>query len=198
MVVKQSNNDPKQTELAPGFTVANYEAACTAQDRDKISDALHSRFTSRYIEPVTSVKGKPTHGFTVMAIACLMIESLETFRQGWENSDGKSKAAFCYFFDRQDLFSDFRGYSAKFYKNVRCGILHQAETTGGWKITRRNGAPLLDTKSSGPTINATLFMKNLRSVLDEFCEELKTADWDATEWKSVRKKMKALCNNCRP
>jgi len=130
MAGKQSNNDPTQTELAPGFTVADYEAACNAKDRERIADALRSRFTSRYIEPVTSGKGKPTHGFTVMAIACLMIESLETFRQGWENSDGKSKAAFCYFFDRQILFSDFRGYSAQFYKNVRCGILHQAETTG--------------------------------------------------------------------
>jgi hypothetical protein len=132
-----------------------------------------------------------------MAISCLMIESLESFVQGWENTNSKSEAAFCYFFDSHSQFNTFRGHFAQFYKNVRCGILHQAETTSGWKITRKKTAPLFDATSS-LTINANLFLQNLRAVLDGFCDELKTSDWNSTEWKNVRKKMKALCHNCRP
>ena len=133
----------------------------------------------------------------MMAVSCLMMESLESFCQGWKNSDRKSELAFCHFFDNHRQFDSFRGYSAQFYKNVRCGILHQAETTGGWKITRGKAAPLFDPGPS-PTINATLFLQRLREVLDGFCDGLKTAAWNSTEWTNARTKMKALCDNCRP
>lgn len=185
--------DPDLTELATGFTVRDYKAALAARDRKTIADALHRRFTERYLEPTMSAKHK--HGFTMMAISCLMIESLESFRQGWPNSDGKSKAAFCYFFDSNDRFKEFRGHSGAFYKNVRCGILHQAETTGSWKITRKEAAPLFD--SGSLTINAVRFVRALHSALDEFHDRLKAADWDSVDWKNVRIKMKALGDNCR-
>src|SRR5437879_1274037 len=108
-----------------------------------------------------------------------MIEALESFRQGWPNSDSKSKAAFCHFFDGNDRFKEFRGYAQAFYENVRCGILHQAETTGGWKITRKQKAPVFDAKTL--TINADRFIRRLGSVLDEFRDRLKIADWDSSD-----------------
>jgi len=79
----------------------------------------------------------------MMAVSCLMIEALECFLQGWSSSENRSKAAFCLFFDAHDQFKDLRGYGQHFYKNVRCGILHQAETTGGWRI-RRDKSCLFD------------------------------------------------------
>ena len=116
------------------FTVDDYKKAVTGQDRTAVAEFLMRRFAERYIDPIS---GKSVHGFTKMAVACLLVESVESFRQGWENSDRRSEAAFCYFFDEQPAFAAFRGYYAQFYRNVRCGILHQAETTGSWKITRK-------------------------------------------------------------
>ncbi len=194
--MKPLSNDPRQTELASNFTVAQYEKCCE-QDKNTIAEALHRRFKERYIDPVTPEKGKRMHGFTMMAVSCLMVESLESFWQGWENSDHKSKEAFRKFFDRHSQFMAFRSHSTQFYKNVRCGILHQAETTGGWKITRKETAPLFAAAPS-PTINATLFLKQLQRALDGFRDTLKTADWNSTEWKNIRRKMKSLCENCRP
>lgn len=184
-----------KTKLASGFNVGDCKIALANKDKKTIADALRRRFTERYIEPVTA---ENKNGFAMMAISCLMIEALESFRQGWESSDSKSEAAFCYFFDSHSQFNSFRGYFAQFYKNVRCGILHQAETTGGWQITRKNTAPLFAAASQSRTINAALFLQHLREVLDEFCDALITADWNSREWKNVRKKMKALCNNCSP
>ena len=195
--VKALCNDARQTKLASNFTFAQYETARDTQDKGTIAEALRRRFTERYIDPVTSGKGKRMHGFTMMAVSCLMIESLESFCQGWENSNGRSKRAFCHFFDSHSQFDSFRGHSAQFYKNVRCGILHQAETTGGWKITREKTAPLFAPAPS-LTINATLFLQHLRAVLNGFYDGLKGADWNSTEWSNVRTKMKALCKNCRP
>ena len=55
---------------------------------------------------------------------------------------GRSEEAFSSFFKEADLFKGFGGHEKKFYKNVRCGILHQAEATGRWTISRKG--PLFD------------------------------------------------------
>jgi hypothetical protein len=186
-------HDPENTELAPGFTVRDYKKARDSQpaDRDAIAGAIHGRFTDRYIKPVGA---EPRRGFTIMAVSCLMIEALESFRQGWETSDGKSKSAFCFFFDALPQFKDFRGHAQAFYTHVRCGILHQAETTGGWRI-RRDGA-LFD--ATALTVNANCFLDALEQALGGFCDGLKTAAWDDPEWKRVRDKMNAIVRHCGP
>jgi hypothetical protein len=184
--------DPEQVELATGFTVHDYKVSCAAQNRERIAEAIRKRFTERYI----NAAGADTpykHGFTMMAISCLMIEALESFRQGWATSNARSSAAFSSFFNHADAFRNFGGDAQQFYINVRCGILHQAETTGGWLIMRIG--PMFE--SSTLTVNATLFLESLRSVLNDFCDQLKTAAWDSKEWKKVRKKMDAICANCR-
>jgi len=145
----------------------------------------------RYVEPIRAKES----GFAMMAISCLMIEALESFIQGWSSSAGRSEKAFGLFFDRFDAFSAFREHKSDFYRHVRCGILHQAETTGGWRI-RRGKAPLLD--SEGRTVNAKLFLDALVSVLESICGELKTASMDEGLWQNVLLKMDALVENTRP
>jgi hypothetical protein len=184
--------DPDDTELAPKFTVRDYEQCRDRNppDRDSIANAIRSRFINRYVEPARAGH----RGFTIMAVSCLMIEALESFRQGWPSSEGRSKAAFCFFFDAFDQFKDLRGHASVFYKNVRCGILHQAETRGGWRI-RLDKSPLFD--SAALTINANLFLDALEQALGAFSNGLRTAEWDTTEWKNVRRKMDALVLECR-
>src|SRR5437867_914631 len=109
-----------KTELAKGFTVSDYRRAVKDQNAAAIADAIHRRFRERYLTPIT---GTTKHGFTMMAGACLTIEALESFRQGWTRTDkkGRSPETFRLFFDAADSFKAFRGRD--FYKNVRCGIL---------------------------------------------------------------------------
>jgi hypothetical protein len=80
------------------------------------------------------------------------------------------------------------------YTNVRCGILHQAETRGGWKILRQG--PLFDQPTR--TINATAFHEGLRQILHDYCEGLKAAPWNSPEWENVRTRMNAICANSQP
>jgi hypothetical protein len=196
--MKGPGNDAKRTKLASGFAVADYEIARVKQDKNTIADAIHRRFRERYLDGLSGPKpiSNAVHGFTKMAIACLMIESLESFRNGWSDTRGKSELAFCSFFDRNDEFGQFCGQAGEFYKHVRCGILHQAETTGGWKTTQGKKAPLFDTQTR--TINAEAFLTALGTVLDTLRDDLKDEEWDGVLWKNVRKKMNALCHNCAP
>jgi hypothetical protein len=166
---KKLTNASDQTELASNFTVKDYETARNAQEGDKIAEALRRRFTERYLDPATPAKGKRMHGFTMMAISCLMIESLQSFCEGWKDSKGCSEKAFTTFFDSHSSFKCFRGQA--FWQNVRNGILHQAETTGGWMITRRRSAPLFD--SNTLTINATVFLNVSEVYSKNFAMNLK-------------------------
>lgn len=181
--------DAGSHELAKGTTVAHYRKMESEQDVAKITEFLQRRFTERYIWPVQT---EQRHGFTMMAVACLMIETLESFYRGWPKTNAKSELAFCSFFDRNSNFHFLKGYSQAFYTNVRCGILHQAETTGGWRI-RREGA-LFDPQSK--VVNANLFLEKLQEALGDYCNELREANWNSEIWKKFRKKMKAICDNC--
>ncbi len=178
-------------ELARGFTIRNYHAArdSSPPKQAEIASALRRRFTDRYLDPVFA---KP-NGFTMMAVACLMIETLESFYRGWPTTVGKSGRAFEQFFERVDAFREFRHHHADFYKHIRCGILHQAEATGGWRV-RRDG-PLFD--SSVLTINAKRFVEALREELEAYCTSIERLPPTSDEWKCAIKKLNAIVKNCR-
>jgi hypothetical protein len=192
-MIRSARRRPDNVELARGYSVARYRRLEAVRDRKHIADLVGRRFTERYLAP-TLAKGNVKHGFTSMAVACLMLEALESFRQGWTDTRDRSKAAFCSFFDAHDEFQLFRGHAERFYYDVRCGILHQAETRRGWTI-RRNG-PVFE--PSELAINATAFLRRLGRVLRQYRRELVHADWEADVWKNCRKKLSAICQACAP
>lgn len=179
-------------------TVADYKSWLAEGEpgRGKIAEFFRERVRERYIEPVLALEADKKNGFSIMALSCLLIETYETFRQGWPSSDKKSAPAFCHFFDREDLFRVFRGHAQQFYKNVRCGILHQGETTGGWQITREDGEPLFD--PSTQTVHATKFHMQLARVIDQYRDLLNANSLVSEVWKHFTTKMKATIENCEP
>jgi hypothetical protein len=178
--------------LASNFKVSEYRRARSTEDRDAIADAIQRRFLERYIGPITDSSAK--HGFTIMAVSCLMIEALECFRQGWIDTKPRGKGAMAsrLFFDTAEPLKDFRGHAQAFYTHVRCGILHQAETTGGWIVSR--SGPLFDPNAS--RINATIFVERVEDFLRAFCSDLKEKEWKSPDWKHVITKMDAIVKNC--
>ncbi len=183
------------TFLSSTVSITGYLNLEKARDKEQIIKFIQERFTERYITPL---RGNPKlkHGFCTMAICCLMIETLESFWRGWPKTDGPNELAFCSFFDRNPNLIVFKGYASDFYKNVRCGILHQAETTNGWLINRRKDSPLFDPKTK--TINATLFHNEMENCLTYYCEMLRMSDWNSEIWINFRKKLKAIITHCKP
>lgn len=82
------------TLLSNGASVRNYRDFERQRNRAKIADLIRGRFTERYITPIEAAAADKKHGFCTMAISCLMIEALESFRKGWSDSNGHSKDAF--------------------------------------------------------------------------------------------------------
>jgi len=180
-------------------TVADYKTwhAEGEPGKARIAKFFRERMRERYIVPVMALNSDEKNGFSIMAqSSCLLIETFETFHQGWPSSDNKSALAFRRFFDREDLFRNFRGHAQPFFKNVRCGILHQGETTGGGQITRESGEPLFDQDTR--TVHATKFHALLAKVIDRYRDELKTKPLTDEIWTRFTTKMSATIRNCEP
>lgn len=193
-------------------------------NKEKISEFIYWRLYERYIKPFeylsdinkenidsgqheeaneaesTKKQYKFRIGFSIMANMCLLIETLETFKQGEDDSNRKSENFFKRFFDdyKQTHFQlssdEMKKIIGKgeynFYKNVRCGILHQGETTGGWRIN--NGDKAIDVAKK--LIDAKLFKDEMLKILKEIRENIKTNNTLAI---NCTKKVNAIINNCQ-
>lgn len=175
-------------------TVREVRDWLAANDRAAIGRFLWNRFDERYFAPINALTLIQKNGFAIMAVSCLVIEALEAFRRGWESSHGKSELAFCSFFDREHEFQVFKGYAQPFYRNVRCGILHQAETTGGWTITLIPGRPLFDPASL--RINADEFHSALARALKAYSDGVAASEPAEEIWHDCVSKLKATIKNC--
>jgi hypothetical protein len=179
------------------ISIDDYENLYQSKNKEKLANFIYNRFHSRYIKPFINkekhYKKEFLNGFSIMANCCLTIEAFESFKRGWKNSKKKSRLTFKYFFSSETKFIDFNSIVDDFYDNVRCGILHQGETTGGWKISR--GKDTLFDKST-KTIDAELFLKFLDNSINLYCDNLKNQDFNESDWNNVFKKMNEIIANC--
>jgi hypothetical protein len=192
--MKSFDPDPWSTYLADEVTARRYADMVRDKDKKGIAGLIHKRFKERYLDPI--LDGPKRHGFTMLAICCLMVETLESFRHGWKDTAdrGKSEAAFCGFFQAHDEFRDLRPVAHEFYRAVRCGILHQAETTHSWRVDQE---PRLLAEQSGVRwLSASEFGNRLKTVLDRYRDDLSNSDWTSPVWVNARKKLQAICKNC--
>jgi hypothetical protein len=177
------------TKLSSAVTVARYKELEQNEDRRALGEFVRERFNERYFHPIESTASENKHGFMIMAVCCLAIETLESFYQGMESTKRNSIKMFRDFFDRDTALHVFAGGDDWFYRDIRCGILHQSEARSGWRILR--SGPLLDV--SRRRINATKFIRELHKTVDSYADQLQGDD---ALWKSFKKKMKAVCDNC--
>jgi hypothetical protein len=209
----------KQIKLSSTVTIGRYLEMADRGDvgRHRMANFIRARLSERYIAPLRAVPRKKKNGFLIMAAACFLIETLESFYRGWTTTNGtmarcdildpckptdsrkrisNSELAFCYFFEREAAFATFRDVARSFYKGVRCGIFHQGETTEGWRI-RRYG-DLFEKDNFGARINANKFLEELQLSLNAYSDKLREANWDQDIiWKHFRTKMDSVIEHCK-
>lgn len=185
------------TRLSREVTVNDYANLVKQANREAIAKFVYARFVERYILPMKHVERSYKNGFSILANSCLMIETLQCFREGLKDSTRQSRDLFERFFTEEARqggeLGSFAEVSEDFYRDVRCGILHQGETRGGWRISRKGA--LLDKQSK--TINAARFLKAVDGSLQRYCETLRHEKWESPPWKMLREKMDAVCDNCK-
>ncbi len=167
-------------------------------DKNSILELVHQRFHERFFTPFTENKAK--HGFSMMAVSCLMIEALLSMQNGLNKStdakkeNGNTKSGvelFNEFFSRSHYLTEFTDLGSEFYPHIRCGILHQAETTGGWRIRRTGNIVCQESK----IINASKFMKALELELDDYLNTLRGKDLTDPLWINLLRKIDFIAEN---
>ena len=152
-------------------------------DWNRAVEIFDSRIQSRYFEPVDLLikddeKRSPIkrrYGFSIMAIDCLLIETLQSFRDGLTDTKNKSKEMFKKFLTEREGFREhFKDptQAEKFFYDFRCGILHQAEIMGPsllWSVGLLKGEKMDGT----PYINRTKVHEVLKDELKRYVDELR-------------------------
>jgi hypothetical protein len=179
-------------------TVGELRKLLARKDRHaktKIIDFINHRLSHRYVTPLIHVPRQYKSGFLMMASACLMIETMQAFYEGKKETEwGTSVNTFRTFFQRQNkLFPGLAVAAKDFYKNIRCGILHQAETRAGYRILRIG--PLFDAKEK--VINADAFLRLLAKALAAYIAELRESADDSDVWRNAKKKVRFVSDNCQ-
>ncbi|MCU7830634.1 MAG: hypothetical protein KZQ85_16370 [Candidatus Thiodiazotropha sp. (ex Myrtea sp. 'scaly one' KF741663)] len=176
-------------------TVRDYNSYLADDDKEAIACFVFNRLYSRYIKPYKYEKKKfkkeYKNGFSMMASYCLLIETLQSFKNGWAYSNRRSEQAFKEFFTNNAHLHELNNKGSDIYKNIRCGILHQGETTNGWKITRESHHLV-----QGKTINAFKFGNQLEKCLGDYRTTLNRAEWDSEAWDNLRTKMRKIIEHC--
>jgi hypothetical protein len=136
-------------------------------------DRLEYRFLGAAKALIDADKHQSTRrfGFSIMALDCLLIETLAQFYQGLKTSD-QARCKEGHHLSNAEFFTGFLCRDSHrlkeifntdqkarlFYKTIRCGILHQGETIGGSKIvTTGNDILHVVNQPTGLVINRTLF-----------------------------------------
>lgn len=165
-----------------------------------------NRLRRKFFNPVRSLISKNTlngEGFTIVMVQCAIIESLASFREGKIYSHGPLTGKPKYMYNNsRDMFTFFL-HSAKifegnfyqidpklgrkknvpfdateFYKNVRCGLVHEARTKGPWHInaTKKDAkteTTFIERDGHKIKILRTVLHYRLIDYLKEYVQELK-------------------------
>lgn len=183
-------NNYKLTDNVTVGQLQTWMAEKSDHSKTQITKLIGHRFENRYLKHLKSVDS----GFLIMAVSCFVIETLQSFREGKPDSRGLEKTMFINFFENdKDNFPGFNEISDEFYKNIRCGILHQSETKNAWRVLR--AGKLLDKGEF--SINANLFLKSLDQSVKEYLDQLTNLDFDSQLWNNAFIKLTDICENCK-
>ncbi len=200
------------TEIASDFTAGDYhdirdrlqiDTAATPE-WERVLVAFQKRIEERFLLPIaaltcydhTPLRERPMRsGFAILTLDCLLIDTLQSFREGRIATGESSSAQSFKNFLKAFHFSDFKSQDrSDFYSYVRNALLHNGETRQNWRI-RISTETLLtkDPTTKTRTLNRRLFHEGVVTEYDEYRSLLRrTESVDAR--RLFLKRMDAICN----
>jgi hypothetical protein len=132
--------------IAPGIDSAHWKAldlsTPTTQDWKTAISIFNQRLQTRFVDPIDHLvqldEAVPAverrFGFTILAVDCLLAETLEAFRRGLTDSRRMSQELCVSFLENRSTFRDYfqNGLAVRFYKEFRCGLAHHGQVFWHW------------------------------------------------------------------
>ncbi|MGH9805165.1 MAG: hypothetical protein ACRD4D_08325 [Candidatus Acidiferrales bacterium] len=172
-------------KIAPGVEDADWKGldldTPDSPDWERAIAILEQRLRGRFTDVIDFLVAEDEkrvpqdrrYGFVVLAIDCLLVETLEAFRQGLTDTRSKSQELCTSFLSQRPAFKQFftKDLAIRFYKEFRCGIAHNAQVFGTgllWSV-----GPMLTLGGDRMTINRTAFHRALMQGLTDYLQELR-------------------------
>ena len=165
---------------------------------------FEDRIYGRFLNIIETIEKKLFSGFSVMALDCLLCETLQQLYEGRDKSEryGKTFISFLttssfveYFGTDNEKDTSLAGV---FYDQIRCGILHQAEAKKTSLIKIGVEYPLvgwIDDEHTGLTVNRKEFHRRLDEEFRTYVASLRKQPVVPTShpWANFKKKMDFIC-----
>ncbi|MBD8035043.1 hypothetical protein [Solibacillus merdavium] len=160
---------------------------------DQAIKIFRNRIEGRYLNVIDELINRKSlleDGFIIMALNCLLIETLLQFRDGSDETKGGNRQRYSEFLEEEFPHIFNLKLAKKFYSDIRCGILHSAQTKGKSKLTfdkdyvvkfdksGREGYILVDVKNFTLEIKAYYFRylemieQNVGEVREKFRDKM--------------------------
>ena len=198
----------KSMKISPNYTsndwkrLSNLPVNASTTDWTKAIAILKDRIEGRFLSLIEAIENETFSGFAIIALDCLLIETLNQFWFGIEdtnvNYNGKNGESFKDFFNRSPYFKYHftDDISKAFYNQIRCGLLHQAETKGNTLINFKKFKmiTLIDPSDAkkGIELNRKLFHTALKDEFRNYLELLNDPNNEVIR-KNFIKKMNLIC-----
>ena len=187
--------------IAGKLTTKDWEELVTNLNSEKDENwglAFHffeERIKTRYLNPIHTIlkmEDNLGEGFAVLNLQCSLIETIESFINGWvyhneeirKNLNGwfqnivqdethikkiqNNLYIFESFFKNHLIFKKING--KHFYFNVRCSLLHETQTKNNWKIKldKDNTGVNYEEKNDEKLIYRENFQKDLEKLINDY------------------------------
>lgn len=202
--------DQKSFSIAPGHKASDWRKLALDPDAPESADwtaavrMFRDRIERRFFAPADVLiaseheECRQTFGFAILALDCLVIETLQGFREGMKKHNGKSQELFCGFLTNWPVFTssvpedeDVQACAKLVYTDCRCALLHSGSTDGLLRVGV-TGKAFAFGKNKSLKINRTKLHDELKRAFTAYLEELVSAD--ARQLRvNFKKKMDAIC-----
>lgn len=183
--------------ISPKYKKADFQKLRLSADSDANWDEAVSifrdRVQGRFLNQIHLLESDiKTNGFAIMALDCLLIETLLQFKFGAETTKPKNIDAYSNFLctEFHDIF-DSKSKARRFYSDVRCGILHSAQTKGKTQLTD-DTTYALSLSNGILKVSVLKISKHLENYFLAYCAQLLDKN-NAVVRENFIKKMKFVC-----
>lgn len=189
--------------ISPKYRKSHWQEALANNDWKRMVEIFEDRIEGRFLKPIRLIANDRDigefSGFSILALDCLIIETLNQFYSGLDETEGAHKKAFWHFFKNSEFFKDHfsRKKAFTFYSHYRCGILHQAQTKKK-SVVRIDQSTMIQSVendiSKGLIVDRSIFHKALEEEISSYMGKLKKGGKENSELRSnFVKKMKIIC-----
>lgn len=183
-------------QISPKYSVSDWIRLDLSRESEwgKAVEILHDRIEGRFLRMTQSIVGADFSGFAVLALDCLLIETLQQFKEGTKRTPrSKCEDYFKEFLTQTSFGKYFNETTARiFYGAFRCGILHQAEIKGSSKVWKIGELVRVTADGKGLVVNHKKFHAELLVVFAKYSNELRDGT-DQTLRDNFKKKMDFIC-----